>query len=219
MSAVKAYAQVPFTVKVKSERGRKNAIKLVEALMNENALTKKDGFVYVDIISFFAKDNHINPAVEQAQEVVATEGQVNERANRMTFAQRLLSLDQAVQQYFDNLHNELCSYKKVHERLSNKCMSYRVGRKLIAKITVRGKTMKLHLALDINAFSQSVYHQKDMSAVKAYAQVPFTVKVKSDRGEKNAIKLVEALMSENQTLKNQRYNQVNQIEILKEKIK
>ena len=50
-----------------------------------------------------------------------------------------------------------------------------MGRKLLAKITVRGKTLKLHLALDVAKFNKNVFFQKDMSSVKAYAEVPFTV--------------------------------------------
>jgi hypothetical protein len=65
-------------------------------------------------------------------------------------------------------------------------------------MTVRGKTLKLHLALDVNAFDKKVFSQKDMASVKAYTDVPFTVKVKSNRGKNNALKLVDALMVENE---------------------
>lgn len=162
--------------------------------------------------------------IEQNKDISQTETTTTEElafaianASRTTFVQRFLRLDEKVKQYFDNLHNELCSYKKVHDRLSNKCMSYRVGRKLLAKITVRGKTLKLHLALDVSAFNKNVYHQNNLSSVKTYQEVPFTVKVKSERAKKNALKLIESLMSKNGAVKNQKYKQTNQIEILKNK--
>ena len=136
---------------------------------------------------------------------------------KMPFAQKILSLKVEVQNYFNSIHNELISYKKVHDRVSFRGISYRYGKKLLAKITVRGKTLKLHLALDVNEFNYNTYFQKDLSNVKAYEQVPFTVKVKSARGEKNAIKLVETLMNKNEVVKNLKFNQVDVIKLLSEK--
>lgn len=156
----------------------------------------------------------VQTETNEPQEVVATA--VDDK-RRISFVEKLLRLDQRTQEYFNKIHNELVSYKKINSRLSFKCMSYRMGRKLIAKMTVRGKTLKLHLALNLQAFNKNVFFQKDMSNVKAYEQVPFTVKVKSDRAEKNSIKLVEALMNENGAIKNPKHNQINQLEILKNK--
>lgn len=137
-------------------------------------------------------------ALIQTEEQTEESNKLEIKGNKVSFAEKLLSLDQSVQEYFNKIHNELVSYKKVNGRLSFKCISYRKGRKLLAKITVRGKTLKLHLALDVNAFDKKVFFQKDMASVKAYKDVPFTVKVKSNRGQKNALKLVDALMVENE---------------------
>ena len=88
--------------------------------------------------------------------------------------------------------------------------------KLVAKITVRGKTMKLHLALDVKKFDEKIFFQKDLSDVKSYVEVPFTVKVKSDRGLKNALKLVDALMEAKAIESKTRYTEIDSIEALKE---
>ena len=50
MSDVKAYEEVPFTVKVKSERGAKNALKLIAALAEAHGLEKKTRSTPVDSI-------------------------------------------------------------------------------------------------------------------------------------------------------------------------
>ena len=137
---------------------------------------------------------------------------------KTSFAQKILSLKEEVQNYFNSIHNELISYKKVHERVSFRGISYRYGKNLLAKMTVRGKTLKLHLALNVNEFNYNSFYQTDLSNVKAYEQVPFTVKVKSARGQKNAIKLVEALMAKNEIAKNVKFNQVDSLKFLSEKI-
>ena len=166
------------------------------------------------------KTNNEVELTETPSKIVLTSEEttkLNIKGNNISFAERLLGLDQSVQDYFNTIHNQLISYKKVNDRVSFKCVSYRHGRKLLAKMTVRGKTLKLHLALDVDKFNKNVFFQKNMSNVKAYEEVPFTVKVKSSRAEKNAVKLVEALMEENAVMKKQNYADINQLETLKKK--
>ena len=125
-------------------------------------------------------------------------------------------LDPKVQGYYDEINNKFKSMRKINARVSTKGVSYRLGRELVAKLTIRGKTMKLHLALDVAKFEENIYFQKDMSDVKAYEEVPFTVKVRSDRGLKNAIKLINALAEEKGIENKSRYNQINSTAELKD---
>ena len=136
--------------------------------------------------------------------------------HKIPFATKLLGADDQTQIFYDTLNNEFNSYRKLHIRISAKCVSYRLGRDLVAKITYRGKTMKLHLALDVNAYPENIYFQKDESDVKAYEEVPFTVKVKSERGLKRAIALIEALASEKGMEKKAHWNAIDSIADLKE---
>ena len=136
------------------------------------------------------------------------------KLKKTSFAKKLLRLDSNIKTYFNILHNELVSYKNVNDRLSQKCMSYRLGRKLIAKMTVRGKTLNLHLAIDTANFDKKVYFQKNFADKKAYLEVPFTVKVKSDRGVNNAVKLISALMLNSEVQKKKNTIEVNGIKML-----
>lgn len=142
-----------------------------------------------------------------------------ESGKRVPFADKLLALNENVQGYYDAIVNEFASLRKINRRISVPCTSFRFGRELVAKVAVRGRTMKLHLALDVKDFDENVYFQKDMSDVKAYAEVPFTVKVKSDRGAKNAIKLINALAEKHGIEKKARYDKVDAIALLKETLK
>ncbi len=174
------------------------------------------------------KEEKEEPVVEEkVEEVAATVEPVSESAledteddreaaKRIPFSHKMLFIDKKTQSYYDVLNNKFRSLRKINPRVSSKGVSYRLGRELVAKITVRGKTMKLHLALDVNKFDEKIYFQKNLSDVKSYAEVPFTVKVKSDRGLKNALKLVDALIEEKAIEKKVRYTEIDSIEALKE---
>ena len=72
-------------------------------------------------------------------------------AKRVPFAEKMLAMDKKTQEYYNVLHNMFRAMRKINPRVSSKGVSYRLGRDLVAKITVRGKTMKLHLALTSSA--------------------------------------------------------------------
>ncbi len=146
---------------------------------------------------------------------VISDVDADEDVRRVPFAEKMIFMEKEKQAYYDAINNELLTYRKVRARISSKGVSYRVGRQLVAKITIRGKTIKAHYALEVSNFNQNVYFQKDMSDVKAYEEVPFTVKVKSERGAKNALKLVAALAEAHGLVKKTRSTPVDSIEDLK----
>ncbi len=137
-------------------------------------------------------------------------------AKRVPFKDKILASEQKVQDYYNELENTFRSYRKINPRVSIKCLSIRLGRDLVAKLTIRGRTLKLHLALDVKDFDENVYFQKDMSDVREYVEVPFAVKVRSDRALKNAIKLIDALAQKHGIERKSRYTDVDCIALLKE---
>lgn len=139
-------------------------------------------------------------------------------AKRIAFAEKLLGLGDKVHGYYDAIYNKFISLRKINPRVSTKGVSFRLGRKLVARLTIRGKTMRLHLALDVNAFDQKIFFQKDLSDVKSYVEIPMMVKVRSDRGFKNAMKLIDALIAEQGIEAKTRYNAVDAVSNLKETI-
>lgn len=185
-----------------------------------NAILNKDEETAVKVE---IKEEVIAPVVaEETEEVAATEEEDTEDdrfvVKRTPFAQKMLTLDAKTQIYYEKIHNAFKALRKINPRISSKGVSYRLGRELVAKISVRGKTMRLHLALNVNDFAQNIYFQKDLSDVKAYVEVPFMVKVKSDRGLKKALELVEALCQAKAIEKKVRFNEIDAIAELKEKI-
>lgn len=175
-------------------------------------------------------EEKVEPIVEVKEEIkeepeIKTEetalviGDVDEEKSSdkkgIPFAEKMLTLDKNVQDFYDVINNTFLSFRRVHGRVSQKGVSYRLGRDLVAKLSVRGKTLRLNLALETKDFEEKLYFQKDMRDVKSYQDVPFMVKVKSDRGLKRALELIDALSEKEKIEKKARYFPVNSIENLK----
>lgn len=140
------------------------------------------------------------------------------RKPRVPFAEKILDSEDNIKSYYDGICNAFGAYRHVGCRVSKRSASFRYHRELIAKITVHGKTVKLNLALDPKAFDENVYHQKDLSEKKAYSEVPFTLKLKSDRGYKHALELVDAVAEKVGAEKKTRVNPVDYLAKLQEKL-
>ncbi len=137
------------------------------------------------------------------------------RKPAVPFYTKMLDADESLQRYYNAIRNEFKSYRNINARISKKGDTFRKGRELIAKLTLSGKTIKLYYKLNIADYEESKFHQKFAGDKKTYAEVPMYVKVKSDRGLKNAITLIGELMNKENVAKKQRYAEVNYIETLK----
>lgn len=156
---------------------------------------------------------------EPAVVIGDVDGKTKLKINRIPFSEKIAMQPENVQGYFNDIYNEFLSYKQVHARVSRKYVSFRFGRQLIAKLLIKGKTMKLALALDVNAFDEKTYFHKDMSKVKAYAEVPFTVKVKSGRAGKRAVQLADIVAEKYGAVKKNKYVPVDAVAWVKAKEK
>lgn len=136
------------------------------------------------------------PAVNNAA-VKADNGKVlvRMRYNR-SFAAKLIQSDDKLKSYYGEIKNELMRYK-VKTRTSWKYETFKHGRKLLAKIAVRGKTLGLYLALDPAAYAGTKYKINDVSSVAKNAAVPVLYKIKNDRRCKYSKDLIAAVMSAN----------------------
>ena len=144
---------------------------------------------------------------EPAQEEVAAaiyENEAGELVNAETglvlrlkrsFSAKLKQSDESVKAFYDQIKNELVSYKKVKSTLSWHGDRFNLGRATVAKMNICGKTLCFYVALDPAdpELKETVYHQKDVGDQKAYQATPFKIKVKSDMGAKKAVRLVGIL--------------------------
>ena len=114
---------------------------------------------------------------------------------KRSFTAKMKQSDEKVKAYYSDLKNELTSYKRINSNVSWHGDRFNFGRDTVAKVGINGKTLCFYLALDPNdpELKQTVYHQKDVGAQKAYEGTPFMVKVKSDAALKKALRLIAIL--------------------------
>ena len=112
-----------------------------------------------------------------------------------SFRARLIQAVPEVQTYYTELKNHLLSYKKMTSRVSWNAESFRIGRKLYAKMTVRGKMLRLYLAADPAQYENTKYRGENAGDSAKYAEVPFKFEVKSERRLGYAKTLIDEMMA------------------------
>ncbi|MBO4212904.1 MAG: hypothetical protein J5894_02200, partial [Clostridia bacterium] len=114
---------------------------------------------------------------------------------RRSYMSRLIQSDEDVKAYYTDIKNKLLSYKGVHARVSWDFESFNAGRKKLAKINVKGKTITVNLALDPKTV-EAKYYATDASGKAKLSDVPTLMKVKSGRSAKYTLELIEKMMAE-----------------------
>ncbi len=116
---------------------------------------------------------------------------------KRSFIAKLTQSESELQDYYNELKNEFLSHKGVKARISWNYETYTRGRALLSRMVIRGKMLILYFALNPAEFKESKYHHSDSSNTPRYAEVPFTLKVRSERALKYAKELISVLMSNN----------------------
>lgn len=118
---------------------------------------------------------------------------VNVRYDK-SFTAKLIQTNDVNKAYYNELKNELLSYKKVHSRISWRQDSFRMGRDTVARIAVRGKTLCLYLALDPRQYEGTKYIVEDVSDVKKNEDTPCLYRIKNDRRLRYAKALIAQVL-------------------------
>ena len=152
-----------------------------------------------------------NPTVPVAKgdQVVVAErdaaGNMVYSVYKKSFMARLIQSDKEVQERYETVKNALLSYKKVNSRVSWSYDSFKSGHTQLAKITIRGKTPYLYLALDPATLEGSKYNVTDAGKAKKYSTVPCRLRLTSKRSVKWATELVDVLAEKNGLVKNPKF--------------
>jgi len=118
-----------------------------------------------------------------------------------SFIARIIQGTDDQKNYYGEVKTALLSYKKVNSNIAWGAERFNKGRETIARFKIRGKTLCLYLALDPNEFETSVYHQADVSDNKSMHGTPMMVKIKSPRGVKKAIRLIDTMLERRDGIK------------------
>ena len=112
---------------------------------------------------------------------------------RWSFTARLHQAPEAISEYYSEIKNAFLAYKKVKSRISWNCDTINFGREQLAKFVLTTKTLYVYLALDPSTFVDSKYFFRDASDTKKYEKVPMRIKVRSERGVKHVLELIEVM--------------------------
>lgn len=116
---------------------------------------------------------------------------------RLSFEERLNEIDESGKEYYNRLRVCFLSYKGLKNRLSLRCDSYRIGKELLAKITIGGNSLKIYLAIDASQkeFAQKKIRFRDMSDASAYKEVPAMIPVKSFLCVRKVCEIIDIMMA------------------------
>ena len=118
-----------------------------------------------------------------------------------SFIARIIQGTDDQKNYYGQVKTALLSYKKVNSNIAWGAERFNKGRETIARFKIRGKTLCLYLALDPAEFETSVYHHVDVSDNKSMHGTPMMVKIKSPRGVKKAIRLIDIMLERREGVK------------------
>ena len=112
-----------------------------------------------------------------------------------SFTARIIQGEEELRDFYDQLKNELLSYKGVKARISWKHESFRIGKVLVALLKIRGKHISIYLPLNANDYVDTKYKVDDVSNVKANAETPCAYAIKNGRRCLYAKDLIAEVMS------------------------
>ena len=137
------------------------------------------------------EDDEEDEIVEEWDE---TSQKMIETRYKKTYLSRLIQSTDTVKEYYSKLKNEILSYKKVKSFISSKHELFKKGVKIVAKLTFRGKTLCIYLALDPKTYEDSKYHIEDVSHKIQYEKTPAKYKISGPLKLTHCIELIADIM-------------------------
>lgn len=158
-------------------------------------------------VSEVAETDSVEETLEETTETIEEVEAKDKLVIRKTkFINKLKFAPARTKKYYAEIKNLLLSYG-AKSKIARKNEVFRKSG-LLAKITLSGKSIRVHLPLNPNdeeRFPSSKYHQFSLEQKKQFSEVPFTIKVKSDRGLKRALELIELVCTEKPLKKKKKF--------------
>jgi hypothetical protein len=134
------------------------------------------------------------PVVEETFERQEASVAVDANNNgRISFYERIVSLDQELLDDYNELKNELMSYG-LKSRVSSTGDTFRLHRVTYVKMIFSGKKVKLYMKLNPADYKDTTIPFDDVSHKRSYAEIPFVFKVKSGLSLRRAKALIKEMM-------------------------
>ena len=121
-------------------------------------------------------------------ELTPAQGPMVQSMYRRTFRAKLIQSSAEVKGYYSALYNELMGYDKM--RVGADLNAFALGRRTYVRMAIAGKTLCVYLALDPKAFDPSIFHHRDKSGVRKFAQTPMMMRVRSNLSLRRTLSLI-----------------------------
>lgn len=131
---------------------------------------------------------------DDSEETEGEEGAAKERKKAVPFAQRLAEADPELKEKYDELAKYCADEYGLHGRTSVSADTYRLHKVRYVVFSLRGKGIKMHVAVNPADYEGSTLPVKDDSAKSKYSDVPGYIKVKSELSFKRAKVLIDDAM-------------------------
>ena len=97
-----------------------------------------------------------------------------------SFTAKLIQAPEETKKYYEELKNEVLSYKKTNSRVSWHYDSVNSGRSQVLRFAIRGKTLAVYFPLNADAFRDSKYKVEKVES-KKFEDTPCLYRIKNDR--------------------------------------
>ena len=129
-----------------------------------------------------AKTNEVSTSEDEEESVTITDeaGNVFNIKFVKSFTAKLIQSPEETKKYYEELKNEVLSYKKTNSRISWHFDSVNSGRSYVLKFAIRGKTLCVYLPLNADDYADSKYKVEKVES-KKFEDVPCLYRIKNDR--------------------------------------
>ncbi len=127
-----------------------------------------------------AKPQENNEDEEEVETVTDEKGNIFQIRYIKSFTAKLIQSPEETKKYYEELKNEVLSYKNTKSRISWHFDSVNSGRNYVLRFAVRGKTLCVYFPLNADDYADSKY-KVEKAESKRYEDVPCLYRIKNDR--------------------------------------
>lgn len=110
-----------------------------------------------------------------------------------SFTARLHQAPENIAAYYNEIKNAFLRYKKVQSQISWSCDTITFGKEQLAKLVLTQKTLYVYLMLSPKELEGTNFSVTDVTSTKEGEKAPLHIRVRSDRGVKYTIELIEKI--------------------------
>ena len=148
-------------------------------ILKKKGIIPKSKEVEEEKVTHTPNDNN-----EESEEEVVTvtdeKGNIFQIRFIKSFTAKLIQSPDETKKYYEELKNEVLSYKKTNSRVSWHYDSVNAGRNQVLKFAIRGKTLCVYYPLNADDYLDTKYKVEKVES-KKYEEVPCMYRIKNDR--------------------------------------